>query len=195
VLLKQPDKHVAANVSRPDVRAWFAHRIADRYCRNKSHSELINSLAGLVKSGIKTEHAGEIDEWSRWVLVRNAIVHLGGEVTADLSSSWPVRFSRVGESIHLSTTDVTQIAHLSRTLVKALDERLLATVVKHADEVLLVQEIFVRHGLDNPSKLVVFVNSILNPADGLRRGRTWDSRWNDTWFAPAGNRGVRCRGR
>jgi len=153
---------VAVAVKRDDVAAWFAHRVAERYCRNKSHNDLISRLANISRSGVRKQHGSEIEEWLRWVLVRNSIVHLGGESSQDLTRSWPERFPRPGDIIQLTGSEISQAAHVSRLLVEVLDQRLLATIVKESDQELLAQEVFIRHGVVSPARLVPHVNSVLN---------------------------------
>jgi hypothetical protein len=152
---------LADKVGRSDFKAWFAHRIADRYCRNKSHAELIDRLAKMVKSGVANQMATDIDEWRRWVLTRNSIVHLGGEVSRQLADVWPERFPQASQPILLTGNEINRVGQLSRSIVEVLDERFVAEIVNDADQELMARELFVRHGISSPVAIAKHVNLML----------------------------------
>jgi hypothetical protein len=144
---------LASAVRRSDVRAWFAHQMADRYSRSLTHGELISRLAKLAKSGVLQQHGDEYAEWQRWVLVRNSIVHLGGSVSTELAAAWPSKFASEQAPILLVDKDIIRAAHVSRLLSKNLDKRLVQEVIGDQDQALMAQEIFIRSGVSDPKKL------------------------------------------
>lgn len=152
---------IASAVHGNSIRSWFAHRMADKYSRNKSHGDLIARLATLVKSGVTNEHASECREWELWVLVRNSIVHLGGIVSSNLAAAWPAKYGSEGTPIALSDKDVMRAAHVSRVIARALDRRLVQVIIHDHDQALMAQEIFIRTGESNPKKLSALVSKRL----------------------------------
>ena len=175
---------LAEVVKRENFRAWFAHRIADKYSRNTSHGDLIARLATLAKSGILKQHHSECQEWERWVLVRNSVVHLGGRVSNDLATAWPAQYPTEGRPIKLTDKDILRAAYISRVLARALDKRLVQEVIGDNDQVLLAQELFIRTGVSNPKRLSAAVSKCMgsnmktNKAEeavaAQRRGKTLD---------------------
>jgi hypothetical protein len=152
---------LAHKVGQPDFDAWFAHRVADRYCRGKSHEELIKRLAKMIKSSIEKQMASEIDEWRRWVLTRNSIVHLGAEVSTQLAQVWPTRFPQAGQPIQLTAKEINRVGRLSRSIVEALDKRFVTEVVNDSDQILMARELFVRHAISNAMAIAEHVNLML----------------------------------
>jgi len=144
------------------ARAWFGHYVADKLCRGKSPSELIARVDGLLKAGIGTRLKKEVDEWILWTLVRNAVAHLGGDITRELADKWPARFPQPGSKISLSPVDVTRVAFLSRTLASELDNGQVPLSTRTADSELLASELFIRNGVDDPSDLAHRVSAILS---------------------------------
>lgn len=152
---------LARHMARPAPQAWFARAMADRYCRNKSHADLIKRVGRMVKSDIVKSNDGECSEWYRWVLVRNSIVHLGGEVSTDLVAAWPSKFPSAGTRLEIRGPDVSRVAYIARTLVSALDGRLVHEVVRDEDKMLLARELFIRYGIAQPSTLAQRVSQVL----------------------------------
>jgi hypothetical protein len=77
-------------VTDQDVRRWLATKVADKYLRNKTHAEMIARIDKFAKAGVSKRP--EVDEWNKWSLVRNAVVHTSRFVTSDLAVAWPSRF-------------------------------------------------------------------------------------------------------
>jgi hypothetical protein len=152
---------IATNISSESPRAWFGRFIADRYCRNKTHAELIKRVGKLVRSDIAKSQEAECDEWYRWVLVRNSLVHLGGEVSTDLAERWPARFPTPGILLELNGADINRVGYVARLLVATLDIRFLKEVVGTRDQEMLARELYIRFGTQNTSDLALRVSRTL----------------------------------
>ena len=152
---------LAKQIAKPAPRAWFARAMADRYCRNKTHAELIKRVGKLVKSDVAKSQQAECDEWYKWVLVRNAIVHLGGEVSADLQENWPSRFPSAGSRLQITGSELGRVAMIARLLVSTLDRRFSAEIVGVQDQMLLARELYAHFGIATPSALSMRVSKTL----------------------------------
>lgn len=152
---------LAKHIAKPAPRAWFARAMADRYCRNKTHAELIKRVGKLVKSDVANSQKTECEEWYNWVLVRNAIVHLGGEVSTDLQTKWPSRFPTAGVRLQLDGSDLIRVASIARLLVDTLDRRFGEEIVGVQDQMLLARELYARFGTSTPGALSMRVSNIL----------------------------------
>jgi hypothetical protein len=153
---------LASAVAGQGARAWFAHYVADKLCRGKTPTELLSRVDAILKAGVSSRLASDVDEWTRWTLVRNAIVHLGGDVTRELADRWPARFSGPGTAIKLLEADVRRVAYLSRTIAKNLDLGQQPRADRIADRDLLASELFIRFGVADPSELARKTTRILN---------------------------------
>lgn len=137
-----------SQVTDQDIRRWLATKVADKYLRNKSHSEMIARIDKFAKSGVGKRP--EVEEWNKWSLVRNAVVHTSRFVTNDLASAWPDRFRSVGSPLHLTDKEVARVHHLALTLSSAIDERAIQSTIKDRDATVLARELFIQKGLDSP---------------------------------------------
>jgi len=151
-----------AQLAGDDVQRWLANKIADKYLRNKSHKEMISRLDTFSKAGVSASFATEIEEWNRWSLVRNAIVHTSRFVTGDLAYAWPARFSHAGHGLAIQDKEVARVHHLAITLANAIDRRAVESVIKGRDVDVLVKELFVQHGMEKPTDIRREVDRILH---------------------------------
>lgn len=144
-----------------NLRQWLATKIADKYLRNKSHAEMILKIDKFTKAGVSSSLKNEITEWHKWSLVRNAVVHTSRFATLDLTQAWPDRFKTVGEPLNLTDKDVARVHHLALTISVAIDKRAVETIVKKMDARLLVRELFVQNGQQDPRRIRLLLNHIL----------------------------------
>ncbi len=138
-------------VTDQDIRRWLATKVADKYLRNKTHSEMITRIDKFAKSGVSK--LPEVEEWAKWSLVRNAVVHTSRFVTNELAVAWPTRFRCVGEPLNLTDREVARVHHLALTISSAVDERAVASTIKDHDAKLFVRELFIQHGISNPREI------------------------------------------
>jgi len=138
-------------ITNQDVRRWLATKVADKYLRNKTHAEMISRIDKLVKAGISK--LPEVEEWGKWALVRNAIVHTSRFVTSDLAIAWPSRFQNIGDPLNLTDKEVSRVHHLALTLSSQIDERAIHTVIQKHDATLLTRELFIQKGLSGPKEI------------------------------------------
>lgn len=150
-----------SSVDPAQFRQWLATKVADKYLRNKTHSEMIVKIDKFAKAGISNSLQLEISEWNKWSLVRNAIVHTSRFVTSDLMRAWPERFRSVGESLNLTDKEVARVHHLALTISSAIDKRAVESIVKKNDARLLAREIFVQQGKDDPRQIRLILNHVL----------------------------------
>lgn len=127
----------ASELSSPEAHAsfrdWLARNVADRNVRSMEHDGLYKRLDTIAKAGASVRLEPVVEKWMRWTIVRNAIVHASRTATTELCAKWPDRFNRPGNALTLTDDDVKDVAALSRTLVDAVDERFVATVVGESD--------------------------------------------------------------
>lgn len=164
---------IAGAVVGETPRAWFAHFVANKTVRSKAPRDLIAFTDRLLKAGVIGGLSSEVEEYCNWTLVRNAIAHLGGDVTQELAEKWSARFPTAGRPIVLTHAEILRLAFLSRKIAKALDlgQRPKASRLEDCD--LFAEELFVRLGISDPNKLSCEVSKVLsfrmkrNRAEGL----------------------------
>lgn len=166
--IKVDAQALAGAITGGTPRAWFAHFVADKLCRSKSPHDLVTRVDKILQAGTSGGLKNELEEYVKWTLVRNAIAHLGGDVTNELAQKWPARFPSAGRSLALTDKDVLRVAYLTRVLAKSLDAGQRAVAGRQEDSKLLAAELFVRHGLADPSALSFEVNKTLS----IRMNRT-----------------------
>lgn len=154
-------KELASVVQYSDVRRWLAAKVTNKYLRNKTHEEMIQRIGELCKAGVAKSLKSEIEEWSRWSLVRNCVVHTSRQITDDLVKVWPDRFSSVGGAIELTNEELARIHHLALKIAGAIDSRAVKTRIQKHDELLIAREIFVQKGIAKPNMLVAELNKIM----------------------------------
>jgi len=148
-------------VSAFDTKRWLAAKVADKYLRNKTHAEMIKRLDTFCKAGVATALSNEIDEWCRWSLVRNSIVHTARHVTPELSRAWPSRFPISGAPILLADSELARIAQLAMKIAAAIDTRAVSTIIQKQDQLLLARELFVHKGIDQQTALKAAIGKIV----------------------------------
>jgi hypothetical protein len=134
-----------------DIRRWLATKVADKFLRNKTHREMISKIDKFAKAGV-AKHS-EVEEWGKWSLVRNAVVHTSRFVTSDLSVAWPTRFRCVGDPLNLTDKEVARVHHLALEIASAIDDRAIASTIKDHDAKVLVRELFIQRGVTNPREI------------------------------------------
>lgn len=178
-------KELAETAPMSNIKRWLAVKVADKYLRNKTHAAMISRLDKFCKAGISKSMATEIEEWSRWSLVRNSIVHTSRQVTPELSKSWCVRFPSAGAPIILENKELARIHHLALKIAAAIDGRAISTVIRKQDELLIAKELFIQRGIGEPNILKATLGKVMRVkvtkidlekmlAD-QRRGRQLDS--------------------
>ena len=115
-------------------------------------------MQGLFDSNLKVE----LEAWNKWTYVRNAIIHSGREVSADLTSIWRDRFPQLGDPLKLTDKDCTVVSSLAIKLGKIVDSGALENHIELSDGTLLVREFFIRDGIDDRRALSQKVQKILH---------------------------------
>jgi hypothetical protein len=174
-LLRESDLQFTAHelshvVGRHDMRTWFSKAVADRLIRSRHHAEVIEFLNSTLKLGFvldknKRKYDSRVEEWRLWELVRNSIVHAARTVSVDLAErcsvvnagNWSRRFAKVGAGLALKSNDIAAVSKLARELADAIDKRFRSEIVKDLDDEILIREVFVNFGIDDPTKLIVRV--------------------------------------
>ena len=136
--------------------------MADKYLRNLTHLKMLLKLQSLIKRDFKTTHKVELEAWNKWTYVRNAIIHSGREVSADLTSIWRDRFPQLGDPLKLTDKDCTVVSSLAIKLGKIVDSGALENHIELSDGTLLVREFFIRDGIDDRRALSQKVQKILH---------------------------------
>lgn len=144
---------VAAAAKSKDARQWIARKVAEKYLRNKTHAAMIKKIDKLSRSGTSVSLKTNIDEWHKWTLVRNSVVHTTRQVTQELSDSWPSKFQLAGGAFNLNNQDVSKVFSLAIGLAEAIDEMAVKHVIKKLDALVLAREIFVHEGVSDPGKV------------------------------------------
>ncbi|GAB3444379.1 hypothetical protein NX773_15785 [Massilia solisilvae] len=147
-------------VGTTDMRRWLAAQMTDKYLRNKTHKEMISRLDTLCKAGVSGALSSEIDEWTKWSLVRNSIVHTSRQVTEELSKAWPQRFPTARGGLDLTNEELARVHHLAIKIAQAIDVRAVQTRIGKHDELLLARELFVQNGMAEPSALVAALSHV-----------------------------------
>lgn len=152
---------VASNSIDTNMRDWLGRTVADRWIRGGDHEEKIKKVARLVKASVTTTMSAQVEQWSLWVLVRNSVTHLDGDVSDELSAKWSARFGKSTAPIELTDDDVIQVAKLSREIAAAVDQRFVSEVVHLHDARLLERECFLRWGVDDAGVLSSVASVVL----------------------------------
>ncbi|MDT6995095.1 hypothetical protein [Burkholderia cenocepacia] len=143
---------------------WLAARVSDRILRNFTHREMIARIGGYAKFSLgqkKSKQAAAtltpeeavLDEWHRWTLVRNSIVHTARSVTTDLALGWPQRFPKAGAELLLKDEDVVSVHKCAIFLAEYINEFSLKNVLGKHDATLLAREVFIQYGISDPKKI------------------------------------------
>lgn len=139
-------------------RYWLSKNMAEKYQRAMTHEKLIYRLNALIQHGLNKDNP-DILNWTKYERLRNAIVHADRRVTSDLVKSWPDRFNQIGQTIILRDKDISGISALARKIASAIDTRFVLKVVRDQDNHLLVREIYIRYGIEDPSRVCQIVSS------------------------------------
>ncbi|MCK0160496.1 hypothetical protein [Allomuricauda sp. F6463D] len=155
-------KDIAEEMENNSVREWFAEKVTQKYIRNKSHLKMFKRLEQILKYQINDPKDGLVEDWNNWTYVRNAIIHNGRETSEDLVRVWNSRYSAVGTPLNLEDADVIKVPYIAMELAKKIDKIILEKAIQNEDAGLLVRELFVRNGTDEPQELAKSVWNILN---------------------------------
>lgn len=155
-------KEIADEMENNNVREWFAEKVTQKYIRNKSHLMMFKRLEQILKYQINDPSDGLVEDWNKWTYVRNAIIHNGRETSEDLARVWESRFTSFGTPLNLTDADVVKVPYLAIELAKKIDKIILEKVIQNEDAGLLVRELFVRNGIEEPQELAISVWNILN---------------------------------
>lgn len=154
-------KEIAQVAKDGDVRRWLAKTISQKYIRNKTHIEMMDRVGKLCQFTIKNEQKPLIEQWKKWSLVRNSIVHTSRQVTDELSQVWKDRFPDSGKRLNIVNEDIGGIINLSNKLASAIDKRAIASRIHKKDELLLAREIFVHFGLEKYNVILSKINKVM----------------------------------
>ncbi len=143
-----------------ELKEWFADSIASKYMRNKTHLKMLKKIEKLIKYDLLKSSNVLIEEWNKWTYIRNAVVHYGREVTSDLKQVWEGRFSNIGSLLELNESDITRVHSIALKLAKKIDIRSIE-IIGDEDANLLVREMFVKDGIDDPKELSRIIFDIL----------------------------------
>ncbi len=153
---------------RGNFRLWFALRVASKIMRNTTQDKLLKRVGSLVKWTASDVDAPRVQKWRRWVQVRNCLAHSAGEISAELVSEWPDRFSTIGKPIMLDSSDANELLIAVLKLAKSLDQRFCERVILDSDARLLVREIYIQSGLEDSSRL----SKAVSAAFGMKADRS-----------------------
>lgn len=154
-------KELSEVVENSDMRRWLATKVTDKYLRNKTHKEMIRRIDKLCDSGVSNKLESEIEEWSRWSLVRNSIVHTSRQVTSELAKAWPQRFPTPGGRTDITNEELARIHHLALRIAGEIDARAVETRIQQYDALLIAREAFVQKGISAPNALVATLSSLM----------------------------------
>lgn len=140
---------------------WIAQEYVRKNVRNKSHTELIRRFGSMIKRDIAKANVADSEQWHKYVLLRNALVHAAGLTTDDLTKTWSSRFSKLRAPVVVEMADLVAAHRAAYGLADTIDAFALATVIHKSDAELLARELFVAHGEANPANLSRKVAHIL----------------------------------
>jgi hypothetical protein len=148
---------------------WLAARLADKILRNFTHREMVAKIGGFANFSLgrkdvkKNEGSSKleekaIEEWHKWTLVRNSIVHTARSVTKDLASGWPEKFPKAGVELNLRDEDVVSSHKTAIFLAEYIDKFTTKNVIKQNDAALLIRELYIQHGITDPRVMRGFIS-------------------------------------
>jgi len=155
-------KEIAEAMNNNNLKDWFAEKVTYKYIKNKTHLKMIQKLGKVLKFDLYNPMKEIIEEWNKWTYVRNAIVHNGRQVSEDLNRVWPDKFPSASVGLNLEERDIVRVHYLAMELCKYIDKVLVDRVIGPEDSILLIRELFVRFGIDNPKELSSRVFHVLN---------------------------------
>jgi hypothetical protein len=132
---------------------------------------MIDATMKLIGRSLSSAEESNLDAWVPWSYVRNAVVHSGGLVTVDLSAKWPERFPKRDLPLQLRSEDLMACQAAAQKIVSAVDSQFVPTVVGIEDCRRLVRELFVRHGIDDRSRLAKIVSEQLRTKFGINEAQ------------------------
>lgn len=150
-----------AKIDQEDLKRWLANKVADKYLRNKTHAEMIKRIDTFSKAGVSHSKKDLIEEWGKWSLVRNSVVHTSRFITSELALAWPERFPRAGDPLRLIDKDIARVHSLALEISVEIDKRAVETIIKDNDAALLARELFVQYGTEDAGAIRLRLNHIL----------------------------------
>ena len=150
---------IISAVNSNDSKKWISRKVAEKYLRNKTHAVMIKKIDKLSKAGTSTTRAKDIEEWNKWTLVRNSIVHTTRQVIQELSDNWPQKFPTPGGTFSLINQDVSRVFSLAINLAESIDKMAVMQVIKKSDALALAREIYIHYGTSNAGELRKMISS------------------------------------
>jgi len=144
-----------------DLVSWLSQEYVQKMVRNKSHSKLIKRFGGMIKRDISAANSKNYEEWNKFILLRNSIVHAGGLVTEELASSWHDRFNNIKSIIKLDSSDIVSVHRVAYSLANTIDKFAIETVIGKSDAELLARELFVSNGIKDEAEISRIATKIL----------------------------------
>ena len=145
-------KEIVSGIGEADFRKWFAVNVTDKLVRNKQHKEIIERISKFCRYAL-ISISNEIDEWEKWTYVRNAIVHVARKVSSDLNRVWPERFATIGHDLAIDDEDLMKVQALAFKLAETIDTMVVDRMIREADAILVIREMFVRFGISDPGQI------------------------------------------
>lgn len=143
------------------LRQWIARRVADKLIRDKTHPEAYRRLDEVFKCGVSKAMAAKVEEWQRFTLLRNAIVHESRTVTSELVRAWPERYPLPGTLVVVDDRDLVRVHDLGFELAEALDRRYTTEVIGEADAAELVCQMYWKMSVRDAETAMQFVDEFI----------------------------------
>lgn len=144
---------IVSSIRSSDPKKWISRKVADKYLRNKTHAEMIKKFDKISKLGISKSKEADIDEWGKWALVRNSVVHTARKVTMELSEKWPQKYPSAGDAFNLKNEDVSRVFSLAISIAQSIDSIAVRKIIKKSDALVFAREIYVHYGISGISDL------------------------------------------
>lgn len=135
-----------------NFKKWFASKMASKTIRNKQYKDILQIIVKLIPYNI-SPISDKVDLWNKYTYVRNSIVHNGRRVSFDLHNVWPERYPVIGGKLNLTDNDIMHAQKLAFQIARFVEKLILKNIIKYADAVLLIREIFIREGIEDVSHL------------------------------------------
>ncbi len=150
--MKFEAKDIVFGLGSSDFKRWFSDKSTDKTIRNKQHSEIIKRIAKLAKIDLTPINV-KIEQWNKWTYVRNSVVHTGRRVSSDLHEIWKARFPTIGANLNILNNELMLVQTVAMAIAKHLDLRVNEEVIEFEDSALLIRELFIREGIEDPNEL------------------------------------------
>lgn len=149
---KWETKEIIEGIIRNNFNKWFASKIASKTIRNKQHKDILQAICKLIPYDL-SPIKDKIDLWNKYTYVRNSIIHNSRRVSYELNCIWTDKYPAVGERLNLVSQEIMHVQKLAFQIARFIEKPILKGVIKYADAMLLIREIFVREGIEDLSRL------------------------------------------